>query len=173
MNSAPTAGEVSPDDSRIARLLLRVEIDEFNARYASVLDRGDLMEWPSFFSDNPLYRITSRENFCAGHPIGLIYCDSKAMLEDRATSILKTMVYAPRLITHYITNTVVTTCERDVISAEANFLLIENQIDRSPSVLMAGSYFDQFVRHDGRLVLRDRQCVYDTVMVQTSLIFPV
>src|SRR5688572_21331080 len=89
-------------------LLLRVEIDAFNAAYARVLDTGDLRQWPGFFADPPLYRVTSRENYAEGLPLGVMYCDSHGMLQDRVEAILSTAVFAPRSTLHFITNLEVT-----------------------------------------------------------------
>jgi anthranilate 1,2-dioxygenase small subunit len=173
--ASAVAGDIMPSKlTRGEKTALRLEIEDFNTRYAAALDNGQLLEWPKFFSDEPFYRVTSRENFDAGMPIGLIYCDSMGMIVDRATSILTTMVYAPRTIIHFITNTTVGAVDDAIIQAGANFLLVENLIDRNPSLLMAGRYDDIFVRDsEGELLLRKRQCIYDTVMIQTSLIFPV
>jgi anthranilate 1,2-dioxygenase small subunit len=156
------------------RLLLKLEIDDFNTRYAAVLDQGNLRDWPRFFADPPLYRVTARENYAQGLPIGLIYCDSMGMLEDRVEAILNTVVFDPRTIVHFVTNVLIHNVADDgTISASANFLLAESQMDRNPNLLMAGQYVDTFVRQDGALKLKARHCVYDSGIIQTSVIFPV
>jgi 3-phenylpropionate/cinnamic acid dioxygenase small subunit len=156
------------------RLLLRLEIDEFNSRYAAALDRGDLREWPRFFAEDPLYRITARENFDAGMPIGLMYCDSAGMMEDRVSAVLGTTVFAPRAIVHLITNVGIDGISDDgAVAAQANFLLVENLLDRDPRLLMSGRYVDRFIRREGRLLLKERHCVYDSAIIQTSTVYPV
>lgn len=157
-----------------ASLLLRLEIDEFNTRYAAVLDRGDLRQWPRFFTEDPIYRLTSRENFEAGLPVGLMYCDSRGMLEDRVEAIISTIVFTPRSILHFITNIELGEVDpAGVVFAQANFLLLENMIDRNPRLLMAGRYHDRFVRRDGSLLIKERHCIYETLTIQTSVIYPV
>jgi anthranilate 1,2-dioxygenase small subunit len=159
---------------RQRELLLRLEIDEFNARYAAVLDRGDLRQWPACFADGAVYRITSRENFDAGLPAGVMYCDSRGMLEDRVEAVLNTTVFNPRTILHFISNLEIAGHGEDgLIGAQANFLLVENHIDRNPRLLMAGRYVDRFVRHEVGLLLMERHCVYDTLTIQTSVVYPV
>lgn len=157
------------------KLLLRVEVDAFNTRYAAILDRGDLSQWPALFANDPIYRITSRENFDAGLPIGLIYCDSRAMLEDRVASIKNTMVYSPRNILHFISNVEIDGDGEagEALVAQANYLLVENMIDRDPRLLMAGRYLDKFLRDGDRLLLKERLCIYDTLLIQTSVVMPV
>jgi anthranilate 1,2-dioxygenase small subunit len=156
------------------RLLLRLEIDEFNARYAAVLDRGNLRAWPSFFADDPLYRVISRENYDGDLPIGLMSCDSRGMLEDRVEAVLNTTMFGPRTIVHYITNIELGAVDAaGMIAAQENFLLVESPVDRNLRLLMAGRYVDRFVRQGGSLLLKERHCVYDSLTVQTSLVYPV
>jgi anthranilate 1,2-dioxygenase small subunit len=160
--------------SREERLLLRLEVDEFNARYAAILDRGDLNEWPAQFTEQAVYKITSQENFDAGLPMGLMYCDSRGMFQDRVYAILNTTVFSPRNIVHFVTNVEIQGVQPSgSFAAQSNFLLVENIIDRNPRLLMAGRYIDKFARVDGRLLLEERLCVYDTLTIQISVIYPV
>lgn len=157
-----------------ADLALRLEIDRFNADYAATLDRGNLLDWPAFFDENPVYSIVSRENFDRGLPMGVVYCDSHGMLEDRARAVMETMVYDPRTVLHLITNLqIVNSNDPTSIEATANFLLIETLLDRMPQLLMAGRYVDRFARVADRLLLKERRCVYDTTIIRTSVVYPV
>jgi len=170
-------GTQSKDDNPRAlssdELLLRLEVDDFNARYANVLDQGNLLDWPKFFSKEPFYKIASRENFSGNFPIGIMYCDSKAMLEDRVTSIVTSMEFSPRIVTHFISGHQLSDVAPASLAVRSNFLLVENMIDQKPSILMVGQYYDRFVREDGVLLLKERICVYDSILIQTSIIFPV
>lgn len=156
-----------------ARQALRLEIEDFNTEYAAVLDRGDLRDWPRFFTEDAIYRVTGRENYDESLPLGTLYCDSRAMMEDRVFAILNTAVYAPRTLLHLVTNARVIGTSDGTIAAEANFLIVQNLLDRNPKLLMGGRYCDAFVRADGRLLLKERHCVYDTLTVQTSIVVPV
>ena len=69
------------------RLALRLEIEEFNARYCHALDDGNLQNWPDFFTEDGFYSITARENFDANLPVGLVYCEGRGMMKDRAFAI--------------------------------------------------------------------------------------
>ncbi len=40
---------------------LRLEIENFHAEYCAVLDAGLVEQWPRFFTEDALYRITARE----------------------------------------------------------------------------------------------------------------
>ncbi|MCO6381280.1 aromatic-ring-hydroxylating dioxygenase subunit beta [Oceanicola sp. 502str15] len=170
MAAKPTPEEA--DQRRVARL----DIEEFNAEYCAVLDDGDLEDWPEFFTEDAFYNITSRENFDHGRPVGLVYCESKAMLKDRALAISKTSMFGPRYLRHYMTNTRVTGIEADgTICAEVNYILIETLAELPEGRLhQAGRMIDRFRRQeDGSLLLSSRIAVYDTLLVPNALVLPV
>ncbi len=152
---------------------LRLEIEEFHAAYCWTLDRGALDEWADYFTDDAVYRITARENVDAGLPVGLVYADSKAMIRDRAFAIKHTQMFAPRYMQHFVTNVRVIESSGDAVKAQANYLLLQTLVDGPSTVHQAGRYYDTFVRRDGRLLLKERQCVYDTVLIANDLVLPV
>lgn len=153
---------------------LRFEIEEFNIDYAHTLDEGDLETWPDYFTSNGFYRITSRENADAGLPIGLVYCDGHGMLVDRIRAVMQTTMHEPRYLRHYNSNVRILGVEAEgMVRASANYLVVETLMDGETRILQAGRYDDTFVREDGRLLLRARDCVYDTLNITNALIYPV
>jgi 3-phenylpropionate/cinnamic acid dioxygenase small subunit len=159
-------------DARATREL-RLEIEEFHAAYCWTLDRGALEEWPEYFTDDAVYRITARENADAGLEVGLVYADSKAMIRDRAFAIQHTQMYAPRYLQHFVTNVRVLEARGDAIKAQSNYLLLQTLVDGPTTIHQSGRYYDTFVRSKGRLLLKERQCIYDTVLIANDLVFPV
>ena len=91
-------------DARLAALLLHHEIEQFNARYAAALDDQRLQDWVEMFADDAFYLVTSRENADQRLPVGLIYCEGKGMIRDRAFALEKTAMFAPRYLRHIIGN---------------------------------------------------------------------
>ena len=159
-----------------SRHMLRLDIEEFNAEYCAVLDDGDLEDWPKFFEKDGFYNITSRENYDRGLPVGLVYCEGRAMMEDRALAIAKTSMFGPRFLRHYLANTRVTGIDAaGVISSEVNYILVETVMESPKGRLhQAGRMVDRFARQsDGQLLLRSRICVYDTLLVPNALVLPV
>jgi len=150
---------------------LRLEIEEFHIEYCHALDRGALDAWPDFFTEDAIYRITARENADAGLPVGLVYADSKAMLRDRAFAIKHTQMFAPRYLQHFVTNVRVITAEP--LRAQSNYLLLQTLVDGPTTIQQSGRYYDTFVRAGGRLLLKERQCVYDTLLIANDLVYPV
>lgn len=153
---------------------LRLEIEEFNAEYAHVLDEGDLETWPDYFTADGLYRVTARENADAGLPIGLIYCDGRGMLVDRIRAVLKTITHEPRYLRHFNSNTRILFVEHDgAIHSRSNYLVTETLMAGGTEVFQSGRYEDTFVREDGGLRIKARHCVYDTLTITNALIYPV
>lgn len=153
---------------------LRLEIEDFNAEYAHVLDEGDLYDWPEFFTDDGIYRITGRENADAGLPIGLIYCDGKGMLIDRTRAIVKTTMHAPRYLRHYNSNVrILHIGDAGEIHSRSNYLVIETLMEDESRIFQAGRYDDVFARTDAGLRLKKRDCVYDSLIIANALIYPV
>lgn len=153
---------------------LRLEIEEFNIDYAHTLDEGDLETWPDYFTANGFYRITSRENAEAGLPIGVVYCDGRGMLVDRIRAVMKTTMHEPRYLRHYNSNVRVLGVEANgVVRASANYLVVETLMEGETRILQAGRYDDTFVREAGQLLLRTRDCIYDTLNITNAFIYPV
>lgn len=152
---------------------LRLEIEEFHIEYCNTLDRGALEVWPEFFTDDAVYRITARENSDAGLPVGLVYADSKAMIRDRAFAIKHTQMFAPRYMQHFVTNVRVISASPVAIKAQSNYLLLQTLVDGPTTIHQSGRYFDTFVRNGARLLLQERQCVYDTLLIANDLVYPV
>ena len=159
--------------SRAALREARLEIEEFHYEYAATLERGEIERWPDFFTDDAVYRVAARDNAEANLPLGLVYCEGKGMLRDRAYALRHTEMYAPRYLQLRVANTRVLAVEGPRITAEASYLLLETLIDEPSRVQQVGKYFDVFQRAGGSLLIKERTCVYDTVVIGNCLVFPV
>ena len=167
--------DMVPPDPRETRDV-RLEIEEFHSQYCWTLDCGDVENWPDYFTDDAVYRITARENADAGLPVGLVYADSKAMIRDRAFALKHTQMYAPRTLQHFVTNVRVLEMKAGpgaTIKAQSNYLLLQTLVDGPTTIQQSGRYYDTFVRTNGRLLLKERQCIYDTVLIANDLVLPV
>ena len=152
---------------------LRLEIEEFHTEYCNVLDQGALDRWVEFFAEDSLYRITARENADAGLRVGLVYAEGRGMIRDRAFAIMHTQMFAPRYMQHFTSNVRVISVEGGLIKAQTNYLLLQTLVDGPTTIHQSGRYYDTFVRENGRLLIRERQCVYDTVLIANDLVYPV
>jgi 3-phenylpropionate/cinnamic acid dioxygenase small subunit len=83
-------------------------------------------------------------------------------------------MFAPRYTLHMVSNTRALEESPDgEIAAEANFLLLQTLVEGATSIHLAGKYHDRFVRVAGRLLLKERQVVYDTTLLANDLVYPV
>ena len=162
------------NDRRIEALLLHREIDELNSAYAAALDEQRLADWAEMFTDDAFYVVISRENADRNMPVGLIYCENKGMLLDRAHA-MKTEMFAPRYLRHIIGSPQVLGEEPNGdIRARANYVVVQVLFDRPDATLhQVGVYYDVFQRQDGALKLAKRHCVYDNLLVPNALCIPV
>lgn len=151
---------------------LRAALRDFYDDYAATLDADRIEAWPSFFTEDALYQVISRETHSQGLSHATIYCSGIRMIRDRAAAIRQTAVFEQRVIRHFISG--VHGAERgDEIEAGANFLLVESLYDAEPQVLMVGEYIDIVVRDGGSFKFKQRSAVYDNYRVRTTLVLPV
>jgi len=152
---------------------MQYELEALYSRYAEVLDDGPLSEWPLMFTEECMYKVMPRDNFDRDLPLAIIRCESRGMLEDRVRSVEDTMMYEPRYLRHHITNIRVKNEADGVIDAVANYSVIEVLHDELPKILSVGRYLDKIVRGDeGRLLFAEKLCVYDSVLVPNTIVYP-
>ena len=152
---------------------LRFEVEELYYDYVECLDDDELERWPEFFTDECLYKIVSRENFERGLPLATMLCESKGFLKDRVVAIRQTSMFAPRSMRHLVSNIRVKAQEHGAIRVQANYAVLETALDEHTRVFNAGKYLDKLVREDGRLKFKEKLCVFDSVLIPASLIYPI
>jgi 3-phenylpropionate/cinnamic acid dioxygenase small subunit len=153
---------------------LYFELATLYARYASVLDDGPLQDWPGFFTSECMYQVVPRDNFELGLPVAIMRCESRGMLEDRVTAVTETMLFEPRYLRHHITDILVQDVAAGALRVRANFSVIEVLPDELPRISIAGHYRDQLVREaDGQWRFREKLCVFDSVLIPNSIVYPV
>jgi 3-phenylpropionate/cinnamic acid dioxygenase small subunit len=144
-----------------------------NTAYASVIDSDRLEEWPGFFVENCLYKITTAENHRKGYQAGIVYADSRAMLEDRISALRRANIYERQSYRHIIGMPLIVSEEAGVIRAETPFLVIRTMREGQMDVFAAGCYLDQ-VGADGAGTLRftERLVICDSPRFDTLLAIP-
>lgn len=151
---------------------LRWELADLYHSYADCLDDDEIEEWPQFFTEECLYKIIPRENWDLGLPLALMLCESRGMLRDRVEALRRASVYAPRSLRHYLSGIRVRGTEGDDILVRASYLVVQTLSGEPTKVFNAGRYLDRVVRVDGRLLFREKLCVFDSDLVPGSLIYP-
>ena len=171
--TAPTP-RFSAEDREQA-LLTRLAVDEFNARYCAALDEMRLADWAEMFTPDAFYVVISRENDDRNRPVGLIYCEGRGMIRDRAFALEKTSMFAPRYLRHLVGNLQVEPADGDgEIRAKANYMVMQVLFDRPDATIhQVGRYEDVFVHAGDELKLKSRRCIYDNLLVPNALCIPV
>lgn len=152
---------------------LRDEIDALYADYAEALDDDRLELWPDFFVEDCLYKVVPRENWDRGLPIALMLCESRGMLQDRVTAVRNTAVYAPRTFRHLIGQFRIKAETPERLRISANYVVFQTLVDDLTRIQNAGKYVDLVVRTHEGLRFKEKICVFDSVLVPNSLIYPI
>jgi 3-phenylpropionate/cinnamic acid dioxygenase small subunit len=151
---------------------LRMRLADLYGAYDEALGEGQYERWPEFFTETCVYKITSRENFDDGLPIGLVTAESRAMLADRVAAMRKTMLYAPRIVRNLTSGIVLRSIDADGMRLSASFAVFQTLLNEPSGVFLCGRYYDRVVEDTGTLRFAERLCVTDATLVPTSLIFP-
>jgi 3-phenylpropionate/cinnamic acid dioxygenase small subunit len=144
---------------------------QLNAEYARALDDDRLEEWPDFFVDDCLYKITSADNHKRGMQAGLIYADSRNMLRDRVSALRQTSIYERQTYRH-IVGLPVTLKDGADERCETPFIVVRIMRDGKMDLFAAGRYLDQLVEEAGALKFKERLVVCDSSRFDTLLAIP-
>ncbi|CAO3435349.1 aromatic-ring-hydroxylating dioxygenase subunit beta [Azospirillum endophyticum] len=150
---------------------LRARVRDFYDAYYDALDDVRLEDWPDFFTEECLYRVIPRENHERGYTLCTMQAESRGMLQDRVTGLLKTQMYAPRYYRRF-PGPLRVTAAADGIRTRHNLLMVQTLIDQQPAVVLCGVCHDRLVESDGGLRLAERVVVFDSEMIANSLIYP-
>jgi salicylate 5-hydroxylase small subunit len=151
----------------------RFEVIDLYTAYAEAINDGQLEAWPSFFTDDCRYRVQARENAERGLPLAAFRAESRGMLEDRVAAIRNAMLYVPHYWLHMISGVRIIGVGSDAIDVRANYCIIRTIQDRLSELFQVGRYQDRVVRQGGRLLFQEKLCIYDSLLIPNSLIYPV
>lgn len=152
---------------------LHFQVSELYAEYVACIDEGDLERWPDFFTEKCNYQCIARENHDRGLPLSAWLCESKGMLLDRVEAIRNTNTYAPRHLRHLVGSIRLKGWKGDALQASASYAVFETLLDDVTRVFNVGRYLDQIVAEEGRLKFKEKLCVFDSILIPNSLIFPI
>ncbi|WP_180684060.1 aromatic-ring-hydroxylating dioxygenase subunit beta [Tepidicella baoligensis] len=149
-----------------------LQIAVFNAAYADAIDSDDLERWPSFFTAECNYRVTSIENYRAGLAAGLVWADTRDMLTDRVSALREANIYERHTYRHLIGIPLITEASDSTAQARTPFMVARIMHTGETDVFATGVYLDRFIRQDGQLLLSERIAVCDSSVVDTLLALP-
>jgi 3-phenylpropionate/cinnamic acid dioxygenase small subunit len=148
-------------------------IAALNAACARALDSDRLEEWPGFFREACLYRVTTADNYAKGYQAGLIYADSRAMLIDRITALRQANIYERQRYRHVLGMPLIDGERNGLTTVETSFIVVRTMRDGQMMVFAAGVYLDRIAQDpDGALRYAERIVVCDSQRIDTLLAIP-
>ena len=146
-------------------------LSSLNTAYASCIDADRLEEWPAFFIERCLYKITSADNHKRGYAAGIVYADSRAMLEDRVSALRNANIFERHSYRHIVgMPSLISSASK--IAAETPFVVIRTMRDGRMDLFAAGVYLDHVCEEAGKLRFAERLVICDSQRFDTLLAIP-
>jgi anthranilate 1,2-dioxygenase small subunit len=138
------------------------------AEYGALIDTAKFDEWLDLFAEECRYQVMPRENFDRGLPAALIFCDSRAMLEDRIRALCEANKYNIHTDRHIIGLPRI--LEDGLI--EAPFAVYQTDQEGETRLFATGLYRDRLEPTGPRLKICDKLILLDTFAVPSLLATP-
>ena len=146
---------------------------ELNAAYARVIDNEQFEQWPELFHDDCLYKVTTAENVAQGMESGVMYADSRAMLQDRVSALRTANIYERQRYRHIVGLPAVLGESDGTADVETPFLIVRVMRDGTMDVFATGCYRDKVRPNEaGALRFVERIAVCDGGRFDTLVAIP-
>jgi anthranilate 1,2-dioxygenase small subunit len=150
----------------------RTAVHDLLAEYGGLLDLAKFDEWLGLFAAECRYNVIPRENFERGLPAALIYCDSRAVLEDRIRALQEANKYNIHNDRHLIGLPRLFSDEADELLIEAPFAVYQTDQEGGSRLFATGLYRDRLDTAGRSLRIRDKLVLLDTFAVPSLLATP-
>ena len=150
----------------------RAQIHDLLAKYGALLDAEKYDEWLGLFAAECRYNVMPRENYDRGLPAALIFCDSRAMLEDRIRALREANKFNIHTDRHLIGLPRIIGSEADKLDIEAPFAVYQTDQEGETRLFATGLYRDRLVAGQGGPIIRDKLILLDTFAVPSLLATP-
>jgi 3-phenylpropionate/cinnamic acid dioxygenase small subunit len=147
-------------------------LHQLYARYGALIDAGRFDDWLGLFAAQCTYHIVPRENWEQGLPAGLVFCDSRAVLEDRIRALREANKYNIHSDRHLIGLPLGTGRDGDATLVEAPFAVFQTDQEGETRLFATGLYQDRIVAENGALRFRDKLVLLDTFAVPSLMSTP-
>jgi 3-phenylpropionate/cinnamic acid dioxygenase small subunit len=149
------------------------EIAQLNAANAAVIDADRLEEWPGFFLEQCLYKVTTADNLAKGYQAGIIYADTRGMLADRIFALREANIYERQRYRHILGMPLILSETDGLVAVETSFLVIRTMREGQMDVFVTGVYRDKVQRDPtGAWRYAERIVVCDSQRFDTLLAIP-
>ena len=142
------------------------------AEYGALLDAGQYDNWLDLFAGECRYQVMPRENADAGLPVALIFCDTRAVLEDRIRALQEANKFNIHSDRHLIGLPRIVGDDGAGIDLEAPFAVFQTDQEGETRLFATGLYRDRLVTERGEFHIRDKLVLLDTFAVPSLLATP-
>jgi 3-phenylpropionate/cinnamic acid dioxygenase small subunit len=156
----------------VSALITLEQINTFNATYARSIDEDQLEIWPEYFAAKCFYKITTAENVAQNLPAGLMYADSKGMLQDRVTALREANIYEKQRYRHIVGYALINSQDSTACQSESAFIVARIMRGGPSEMFITGKYIDTFITQGNGIKLASRVVVCDSVSFDTLLAIP-
>jgi len=146
----------------------RASLYDLFAEYGALIDAARYDEWLGLFAGECRYQIIPRENFDRGLPAAVVFCDSRAVLEDRIRALREANKYNIHTDRHVIGLPRL----NDDGLAEAPFAVYQTDQEGETRLFATGLYRDRLEAVGRHLKFRDKLILLDTFAVPSLLAAP-
>ena len=150
----------------------RLAVHALLAEYGALLDLGRYDEWLGLFAAACTYSVMPRENFDSGLPVALIFCDSRAALEDRIQALREANKYNIHTDRHIIGLPRIVAEDAQGIDIEAPFAVYQTDQEGETRLFATGLYRDRLEGAGAALRITEKLVLLDTSAVPTLLATP-
>lgn len=142
------------------------------SQYGFLCDEARYDEWINLFAEKCSYYVKPRENHELDLPAALIYCDSRAMLEDRLKALRVASKYNIHTDRHIIGLPRIVEDGADEFIVEAPFAVYQTEQEGDTRLFATGLYRDRLERHGETLKIREKMVLVDSFAIQSLLATP-
>jgi anthranilate 1,2-dioxygenase small subunit len=154
-------------DQDVLHLLMRVQAD-----YARCIDDDRLEQWPDYFDDPCIYKITTAANHREGLEAGIVFANSRGMLIDRVSALREANIYERQSYRHILGVPCILARGTDRVRSETPFLVARILRDGPTDIFATGRYLDVYALRDDDAKLAERIVVCDSARIDTLLALP-
>jgi anthranilate 1,2-dioxygenase small subunit len=147
----------------------RAAVCDLLAEYGALIDLAQFYEWLALFAEECRYQVMPRENYDRGLPAALVYCDSRAMLEDRIRALREANKYNIHTDRHIIG---LPRLFDDGLLVEAPFVVYQTDQEGETRLFATGLYRDRIEMGGRGPRIRDKLILLDTFAVPSLLSTP-
>lgn len=163
-------------EEEVKDLILTHQISSLYNSYNQSLDDGQIRDWPAYFVEDCLYRVTTKENVENGYSLNLIYCRGIGMLRDRALSLSKAVFFRERQQRRLMSGLTIesnNSYSEEAYNCRSNFFVSECCEENPSSFMVIGESKDTFIKTSEGFKISERLCIIDGGTLPGSLVYPI